>query len=605
MDIAQSSDAKPKQLFTADILCQFSGTVCIQNFDARKCLQIDRSKETLSLIYFNAKGEEKHRNAIQFSQIEAIECATSGELVRLRLTPDWSLDPNADGCALLRSYQPNSNAAVERWILLNLTQKVDVPHSHSCRLLLPILRQMAMLTSRVSELEFEVLKEQFVEAGKGDELRKVKYDPAGNSVWSDDGDGEYDFLRVTAARRRSARRSGMLSLEYIDPSDCEKIAFYYPPNGTLCVKRDDVHRLKPDRMLSDAVMDAYIQYVWLERVCKQTSLRHRAEDTLLLNSFFFHKLKQWYKSDREGKALKRWIKVDLLSKRYVLFPVNEDIHWSLVVIVNPVAAIAHAKYSLATKADQAKDRAAQKENAKANANDNAKQKHQECESQNLPEGALQITTVDSGDEQSPSAAAVEAVEAVEEEEAPIPGCILHMCSLSSHTTMIGPMVRACLQALHTLASSVSATTVVAETEKHNQEKTKDCGKSEPGIGTDQEVREAEEVPSVLFTPKSMPLYNVRVPQQHNATDCGFYALEYLQRFVESPPVDEAALHNRTKLFANWFDASAIDQKRSEMICIFQRMEREYEAYVAENQPNGAEQDDDSDDGICVMDKSRT
>ncbi|ORY78950.1 hypothetical protein BCR37DRAFT_334620, partial [Protomyces lactucae-debilis] len=99
---------------------------------------------------------------------------------------------------------------------------------------------------------------------------------------------------------------------------------------------DDVERLKPGEFLNDSLIDYYLRYNF-DHLPEQ-----RRSEAYLFNTFFYKKLTQ--KSTVKGKetatghsAVEKWTRkanVDLFSKKYVIIPVNEALHWYLVVIAN-------------------------------------------------------------------------------------------------------------------------------------------------------------------------------------------------------------------------------------------------------------------------------
>ncbi|KAF8389853.1 hypothetical protein HHK36_024370 [Tetracentron sinense] len=115
---------------------------------------------------------------------------------------------------------------------------------------------------------------------------------------------------------------------------------YYPSRNDpesveLCYS--DIKCLAPEAFLSSTIMNFYIRY--LQRPVSPTD-RPRG-DYHIFNTYFYKKLKEavsYKKSDKETFFIKfrRWWKgVNIFHKAYILLPIHEDLHWSLVIICIP------------------------------------------------------------------------------------------------------------------------------------------------------------------------------------------------------------------------------------------------------------------------------
>lgn len=105
----------------------------------------------------------------------------------------------------------------------------------------------------------------------------------------------------------------------------------YPPGAkdSVVVTRPDLECLQADEFLNDTVVDFYLKYIW-----QQLPAIHKPY-MYFFNSFFY---KRYITADRgESYArVKQWTKgVDLFEKRFVFVPINQNLHWSLVVICFP------------------------------------------------------------------------------------------------------------------------------------------------------------------------------------------------------------------------------------------------------------------------------
>ncbi|XWS34817.1 hypothetical protein CRYUN_Cryun21dG0069900 [Craigia yunnanensis] len=115
---------------------------------------------------------------------------------------------------------------------------------------------------------------------------------------------------------------------------------YYPSRDdpeSIEICFGDIDSLAPETFLTSQIMNFYIRYLQ-----QQASPTNRAIcDYHFFNTYFYQKLKEAvsYKgSDKDALFFKfrRWWKgVNIFQKAYVLIPINEDFHWSLVIICIP------------------------------------------------------------------------------------------------------------------------------------------------------------------------------------------------------------------------------------------------------------------------------
>ncbi|KAD7478884.1 hypothetical protein E3N88_02020 [Mikania micrantha] len=120
----------------------------------------------------------------------------------------------------------------------------------------------------------------------------------------------------------------------LDP--CMKdVKVYYPSRDdpdAIEVNFDDMACLAPKACISSTIMNFYIR-------CFQqpSSLSENSTcDYHFFNTYFYNKLKKLsYKEDSFLKFRKWWKGVSIFEKAYILLPVHENAHWSLVIICFP------------------------------------------------------------------------------------------------------------------------------------------------------------------------------------------------------------------------------------------------------------------------------
>ncbi|XP_052173538.1 ubiquitin-like-specific protease 1D isoform X2 [Diospyros lotus] len=106
-----------------------------------------------------------------------------------------------------------------------------------------------------------------------------------------------------------------------------------PESIEICYS--DMECLAPESYLSSTIMNFYIRYLQQE-----TSSTEREKcDYHFFNTYFYNKLKEAVlkKNDKENFAkFRRWWKgVNIFHKAYILLPIHESLHWSLVIICIP------------------------------------------------------------------------------------------------------------------------------------------------------------------------------------------------------------------------------------------------------------------------------
>ncbi|XP_019421769.1 PREDICTED: ubiquitin-like-specific protease 1D isoform X2 [Lupinus angustifolius] len=124
------------------------------------------------------------------------------------------------------------------------------------------------------------------------------------------------------------------------PEYLKEAKIYYPTRDDpecveVCYK--DIDCLAPEGYLTSTIMNFYIRYLK-----QQASLANRLlSDYHFFNTFFYKKLKEAVsnkQSDRErffAKFRRWWKGVNIFQKPYILIPIHEDLHWSLIIICIP------------------------------------------------------------------------------------------------------------------------------------------------------------------------------------------------------------------------------------------------------------------------------
>ncbi|KTW32655.1 SUMO protease ULP2 [Pneumocystis jirovecii RU7] len=107
----------------------------------------------------------------------------------------------------------------------------------------------------------------------------------------------------------------------------------YPP---VVLYDDDIERLNDGEFLNDTIIDFYLKYIQNKLLQNNPS---KIEESHIFNTFFYKRLVD---KDRFGKKggyqnVKKWTsktKINLFTKKYVVVPVNESLHWYVAIICN-------------------------------------------------------------------------------------------------------------------------------------------------------------------------------------------------------------------------------------------------------------------------------
>ncbi|KAI0789620.1 hypothetical protein C8Q75DRAFT_144894 [Abortiporus biennis] len=122
------------------------------------------------------------------------------------------------------------------------------------------------------------------------------------------------------------------------PEDPEELMLVYPPVGTGAVRvhRGDINRLNDGEYLNDTVIEYGLKLCLADIREKNPEL---ADQVYVFSTFFYKKLN--VKDKEQGySSVRKWTnKVDIFSKKYIIVPINEHLHWYLAIIVNPQYAL--------------------------------------------------------------------------------------------------------------------------------------------------------------------------------------------------------------------------------------------------------------------------
>ncbi|KAK7383182.1 hypothetical protein VNO78_28855 [Psophocarpus tetragonolobus] len=144
-------------------------------------------------------------------------------------------------------------------------------------------------------------------------------------VDDDDQDDEAHIMEKTENRCAEYLKETKIYFPSRDDPECVEICYM------------DTNCLAPEGYLTSTIMNFYIQYLQQQALLTNRSL----SDYHFFNTYFYKKLKEavsYKQSDREmifAKFRRWWKGVNIFQKAYVLIPIHEDLHWSLIIICIP------------------------------------------------------------------------------------------------------------------------------------------------------------------------------------------------------------------------------------------------------------------------------
>ena len=95
--------------------------------------------------------------------------------------------------------------------------------------------------------------------------------------------------------------------------------------NNISIRNEDVDRLKNDKWLNDSLIDFWNQWI----------SRNEGLDSMIL-FFTTHFMENLTKHGPE--FVRTWTakrEIDIFKKKLIILPINDKMHWSLCVVVNP------------------------------------------------------------------------------------------------------------------------------------------------------------------------------------------------------------------------------------------------------------------------------
>ncbi|CAE6516690.1 unnamed protein product [Rhizoctonia solani] len=116
--------------------------------------------------------------------------------------------------------------------------------------------------------------------------------------------------------------------------DPDEIVLVHPTGtGSVTINRGELARLEPGEFLNDTLIELGLK-MWLNDLRAQDPAL--ADQVHIFSSFFFKKLDAGRGKGCDYSSVKKWTaKFDLFSKKFIIVPINEHLHWYLAIICFP------------------------------------------------------------------------------------------------------------------------------------------------------------------------------------------------------------------------------------------------------------------------------
>lgn len=454
---------------------------------------------------------------------------------------------------------------------------------------------------------------------------------------------EYTEKRILTYRNITLNKMDLLRLWYVDFSwyfysvSIDIMALYVVliesnPLPHISIDLDlfrQIHYFTPFRTtnrpltyLNDSLINFYIKYMIMEKL-SATGSTLSVGDFHVFPTYFYSRISHLqnggtaYKDTKAARKklyhdVKGWTKgVDIFKKRFLIFPINYDLHWTFVLAANPGDVLKVIPLPPVPRKKKASDAAP----VPASAGTDVEAIGREATGAvgaGGDVGTVSRVASAGGEErtpgqQLPSSDADKEGAAVAE----VPGSEAKMeIDAAEEDSEIRPLNEQCPETDGSCtqeATSVPAdigcisTTTVPAASKESDTSLAPClihfdsGRHfklhrsgtifkhiRKYLAACYEATKTEEFPQCNITAKTLPGISPPIPQQDNAKDCGVYTLEFIERVLANPPNIDAEFIERKGVVKDgpfgikWFDQKSISQKRLDLTKLIRELEiREY------------------------------
>lgn len=304
--------------------------------------------------------------------------------------------------------------------------------------------------------------------------------------------------------------------------------------------------------------------------------------------------------------VKGWTKgVDIFQKRFLIFPINYDLHWTFVLAANPGDVLKVVPPASVPGGKKATEAAPVGTEVEAATIFNAISGQTDCDA-----GAVssELSTATGKQSSAPHDADKEGADVtqtpsgtgkgmlkndavhVESAGGPQNQQLAEMDGESIENVSNTPTNKECNSATAAPAAAKNSNSSLAPCLIHF-----DSGRHfklhrsamifkhiRKYLAAYYEALKAEDFPLCTITAKTLPGIAPPIPQQDNSKDCGVYTLEFIERVLANPPsvdanfIEQKGVVKGGPIGNNWFDQKSISKKRMDLTRLIRELEiREY------------------------------
>ncbi|KAJ3731292.1 hypothetical protein DFJ43DRAFT_1155796 [Lentinula guzmanii] len=184
--------------------------------------------------------------------------------------------------------------------------------------------------SESSEIPVSNERNQGGQGGPSNQAPRMTYTSRKPSFTSENRNSTHGVRRSARQQQNETKQVKKRPTE-----DPDEIILSYPPDaatGAVKITNGDYSRLLPDEYLNDTLIEFGLK-LWLHELAMVDP--ELANQVHIFSSFFYKKLNK--KNLEEGyQSVRRWTsKFDIFSKKFVIVPINESMHWYLAIIYRP------------------------------------------------------------------------------------------------------------------------------------------------------------------------------------------------------------------------------------------------------------------------------
>lgn len=125
----------------------------------------------------------------------------------------------------------------------------------------------------------------------------------------------------------------------------DELLLQYPLDGPgrVSIFESDEDRLRDGEFLNDTIIEFGLKH----RLLKLRDTNPSLYDSIyLFNTFFYRQLTKSKRHDENYAQVRKWTnKIDIFSKKFIVIPINENLHWYLALVLNPGKVLTQRKES--------------------------------------------------------------------------------------------------------------------------------------------------------------------------------------------------------------------------------------------------------------------